>query len=230
VTHRRVVLLRQPEEGEPDTAPDELEQEARAAEDAVADESGYVPEPGLEGELPHPDSDELAAIAGGPDEPAALDTGVDPKPEKRIVIDLSKQTATALENGKPVKTMPISSGKPGHATTKGHFKITERDKDHKSSTYGKCVSKAGKRDVSKGAGSCKKGEKYEGAPMRWFQRFNGAEGLHQGVLPGTPASHGCVRLGESNAEWLWNWASEGTPVDVGPFGKPKAAPAPKKKP
>jgi hypothetical protein len=150
--------------------------------------------------------------------------------EKRIVVDLDKQTATALEDGKPVKTMPISSGKPGHVTTKGHFKIYEKDKDHKSSTYGKCGSKSGKRDVSGGAGSCKKGEKYEGAPMPYFQRFNGGQGLHKGMLPGHPDSHGCVRLSEDNAKWVWDWAENGTPVDVGPAAASKKPAAPKKTP
>jgi hypothetical protein len=219
------------------------------AGDGLSDiEDEYPDEPGLEGELPHPDVADLADIIGvppwdehvGPDaedvqvalvrEPASVVPSVQtdqkkggqkPAPArpvgKRIVVDLDKQTVTAMEGDKPIKTMPISSGKPGHATTKGHFTIYDTDKDHKSSDYGKCVSKdGGRRDVTKGAKACKKGEKYEGAPMPFFQRFNGAEGLHQGKLPGHPDSHGCVRLSADNAKWLWSWAGKGTTVDVGP--------------
>jgi lipoprotein-anchoring transpeptidase ErfK/SrfK len=200
--------------------------------------------------LPHPDADELNAIASGARDEESRDAGETDrslfggpspvptqggqpaqagKPSKRIVIDLGAQTATAMENGKAVKTMPISSGKKGHETTPGHFKITERDKDHMSSTYGKCVSGKSSRNVSKGAKSCKKGEKYEGAPMNFFQRFNGTEGLHQGLLPGHPDSHGCVRLGKGNAEWLWNWAEVGTPVDVAVPAKKAPAKSPRGK-
>ncbi len=33
---------------------------------------------------------------------------------------------------------------------------------------------------------------------------------------GTPMSHGCVNLPLDVAEWLYRWASEGTPVTVLP--------------
>jgi lipoprotein-anchoring transpeptidase ErfK/SrfK len=262
VAQQREGLLRQAVAPEP--APDELEREARSAEEALADEweaepPGYVPEPIPGGDLPLPTAEELAELVGGePGEeeseeatatgataasmlatPVAARRGPRPgprrvaqagkkgKPKKRIVVDLGAQEATAFEDNKPVKKMPISSGRKGHETTPGHFKIygkDKKDKDHRSSTYGECVSKAGRRKVSKGKDSCKKGEKYEGAPMPFFQRFNGAQGLHQGLLPGHPDSHGCVRLSEDNAKWLWDWAEDGTPVDV------KAAPAKKKAP
>lgn len=171
------------------------------AGEATAEESGgeseYADEPGLEGELPHPEDADTPDLMGPPvgEELQAKAKG------KRIVVDLDKQTATAMEDGKPVRTMPISSGRAGHRTPKGHFTIYETGEDHTSSTYGKCVSKGGgSRDVDKGAGSCKKGETYKGAPMPFFQRFNGAVGLHQSKLPGHPDSHGCVRLSEGNAK------------------------------
>ncbi|MET0463426.1 MAG: DUF4157 domain-containing protein [Chitinophagaceae bacterium] len=242
-----------------------MEEEAVAMESEIeqgkeTEEGGYVDEPGLEGDLPNPTEEELAALldveeeedivlAGEQDTAEASDSfdlpdptllqkapagkakakAAPKQPQRKIVIDLGKQTATALEDGKAVKTMPVSSGKKGHETTPGSYKIYERDKEHKSSTYGKCVSAKGSHDSDKGSAGCKKGEKYEGAPMKYFQRFNGAEGLHKGVLPGTPASHGCVRLAESNAKWLWEWAKEGTPVQV-VAPKPKVKPAAKAKP
>jgi len=250
VTQQRSGLLCQ--SADPDLAPgNRLETEARAAARALTQESDtgteYDDEPGLDGELPHPDHTELAEIAGALAEveslgvsdaltlttsgsesaygaasdatagktPLAGKTDQVKKTEKRIVVNLDKQTATAMEDGKPVKTMPISSGKPGHRTSEGHFTINERDLDHKSSKYGRCVEKSGSRDVSEGADACKKGEKYYGAPMPYFQRFHGAEGFHQGKLPGHPDSHGCVRLSRDNAKWLWDWADENTNVDVG---------------
>lgn len=139
---------------------------------------------------------------------------------KRIVVDLAQQHATAFEGEKPVKTMKISSGKQTHPTTKGSFKITQRDKDHCSSKYGHCVAGDGTKRTS-GKGGYKKGETYQGAPMKYFQRFDGtAEGFHVGDIHHPYASHGCVRLSESNAKWLWDWAKEGRPVNVVSGAKP----------
>jgi hypothetical protein len=279
VAQRRDGVLRQA--GGPAPGEDELEREARIAEEALAEEweaeaVGYVDEPIPGGDLSHPADEELEDIVTGEpgeeesEESPAAETGASDgpatatvpsfspgivalaspaagrrgppprrrtaqaekreRPKKQIVVDLKKQTATAMEGDKPVKTMPISSGKKGHETTKGHFTITEKHKDHRSSTYGECVSKTSRRKVSKGKASCKKGEKYEGAPMPYFQRFNGPEGLHKGVLPGHPDSHGCVRLSEDNAKWLWNWAEEGTAVEVGPARAKEKAPPGKKAP
>ncbi|MFL5738728.1 MAG: DUF4286 family protein, partial [Flavisolibacter sp.] len=33
-----------------------------------------------------------------------------------------------------------------------------------------------------------------GAPMPYFLEFSPGYGLHQGYLPGVPASHGCIRM------------------------------------
>ena len=39
-------------------------------------------------------------------------------------------------------------------------------------------------------------------------------GFHKSSLPGRPASHGCVRLLESDAKWLFHWGQSGTPVRI----------------
>jgi lipoprotein-anchoring transpeptidase ErfK/SrfK len=48
------------------------------------------------------------------------------------------------------------------------------------------------------------------ASMPYMQRITwSGSALHQGPLPGYPASHGCVRLTESFAQLLWKttrWA------------------------
>jgi hypothetical protein len=43
--------------------------------------------------------------------------------------------------------------------------------------------------------------------MRWYFNFGSREGLafHQYSLPGSPASHGCIRLLERDAQWLFGW-------------------------
>ena len=43
--------------------------------------------------------------------------------------------------------------------------------------------------------------------MRWYCNFGSREGLalHAYALPGYPASHGCIRLLERDAQWLFEW-------------------------
>jgi hypothetical protein len=62
-----------------------------------------------------------------------------------------------------------------------------------------------------------RGGKFVPAPMRYFLRFSGANGMHAGYLPGYPASHGCVRLPEEYAIAFFNSVEVGTPVTV--FGR-----------
>jgi lipoprotein-anchoring transpeptidase ErfK/SrfK len=131
---------------------------------------------------------------------------------ERIVVDLGNLTATAFEGDTKVRRMPISSGKPGFATPTGDFTIQEGDRDHRSSTYGKCVSAKGSRTISRKSQTCKKGEKYEGAPMSYYKPFYPATGFHEGKT--SVPSHGCIHLEQDDAKWLWDWAGTGTPVHI----------------
>jgi hypothetical protein len=65
------------------------------------------------------------------------------------------------------------------------------------------------------------GGKFIPAPMHYFMRFNGADGMHAGYLPGYPASHGCVRMPQEYATAFFNAISVGTPVTV--FGRTPAS-------
>ena len=62
-----------------------------------------------------------------------------------------------------------------------------------------------------------RGCRFVPAPMHYFMRFHGADGMHAGYLPGYPASHGCVRMPEQYAIAFFNSVSVGTPVTV--FGR-----------
>lgn len=61
--------------------------------------------------------------------------------------------------------------------------------------------------------------------MPYWNSIGGGYGIHE--LPewangykegedhlGTPVSHGCIRLGVGSAEFIYNWAPTGTPVDI----------------
>jgi hypothetical protein len=54
--------------------------------------------------------------------------------------------------------------------------------------------------------------------LPWYFNFDNRQGLafHEYTLPGRPASHGCVRLLERDARWLYEWGEAAT--DCGPEG------------
>jgi lipoprotein-anchoring transpeptidase ErfK/SrfK len=53
--------------------------------------------------------------------------------------------------------------------------------------------------------------------MKWFMRLTGeGVGMHVGILPGYPASHGCIRMPEPGAAQFYAHVKVGTPVRVDP--------------
>jgi L,D-transpeptidase catalytic domain len=79
---------------------------------------------------------------------------------------------------------------PGHPTPLGVFSIIEKDRYHHSNIY-------------------------SGAPMPYMQRITwSGVALHEGVLPGYPASHGCIRMSHDFAMKLWPITKLGVRVIV----------------
>ena len=139
--------------------------------------------------------------------------------EISVEIDLQEQRAYLLQNGRPVLASPISSGRYGHLTKTGSFTVLEKERSHYSSMYGKIVDANGNTVVADADADMQvpRGGKFIPAPMHYFMRFNGGDGLHAGYLPGYPASHGCVRMPERYAIEFFNAVQVGTPVTV--FGR-----------
>ncbi len=100
-----------------------------------------------------------------------------PQPRK-VVVSLSRQTVTLYENGVATFTTPCSTGRAGHRTPPGEYVISDKNRHHTSTIYH--------------------------SSMPFFQRFSfSAFGLHQGQLPGYPASAGCIRLPHAGAQYLF---------------------------
>lgn len=101
----------------------------------------------------------------------------DPQP-RYLVVDLSSQRVTLYENGVATFSTPCSTGRSGYGTPPGEYVISDQHRHHTSTLYH--------------------------ASMPFFQRFSfSAFGIHQGHLPGYPASHGCIRLPYSGAQHLF---------------------------
>ncbi len=135
-----------------------------------------------------------------------------------IRINRSEQKAYFYKGPTLVGVSPVATGKSTHITPPGRFKVTQKSIDHRSSLYGVIKDRATGQVINNEADTRKHkpkaGQFYEGAPMFFFLRFNGAIGMHEGHLPGYPASHGCVRLPRRMAQKFFENAQIGTPVTV----------------
>jgi len=107
-----------------------------------------------------------------------------------LVVSLSQQKIDVYEGTELLSSAPVSSGMRGYATKTGVFSILEKRRHHHSNIY-------------------------SGAPMPWMQRLTWSGiALHGGVVPGYPASHGCVRLTFSFAPKLFSVTTVGEHVVV----------------
>ena len=138
--------------------------------------------------------------------------------QARVIVSISKQRAYLLNGDEIAIDSPISSGKRAGMTPTGQFNVMEKDKDHRSSIYGDFVDGSGRTvrsGVSTRIDSAPSGTHYVGAPMKWFMRLTGeGVGMHVGILPGYPASHGCIRMPPQGAEMFYAKVKIGTPVRV----------------
>jgi lipoprotein-anchoring transpeptidase ErfK/SrfK len=137
-----------------------------------------------------------------------------------VIVSLTKQRAYLMVGEEIAIDSPISSGKRGHTTPNGSFTVMEKDKDHHSSLYGDYKDSSGRTvrgGVSAHIDAAPSGTHFVGASMKWFMRLTGeGVGMHVGILPGYPASHGCVRMPEPGAAAFYSHVKVGTPVRVDP--------------
>jgi len=110
---------------------------------------------------------------------------------QRVVISLSDQLAYLYKGDTLVAVSTISSGKDAKPTPTGIFSVLDKKPFYRS-------------------------KKYDNAPMPWMQRIDEyGIALHAGYNPGTPASHGCVRLPSAFAKKLYSVTDVGTPIYIG---------------
>jgi len=133
-----------------------------------------------------------------------------------VVVDLTAQQASLYAGGQLALSAPISTGREGYNTAPGRYRIIQKDIDHRSSIYGAYI-KDGiviKPDANVHKDPKPAGAKFVGAPMPYFMRIYGGVGLHEGDLPGYPASHGCIRMPGAKARRFFDAVEVGTPVKV----------------
>ena len=132
--------------------------------------------------------EELTRKSGStPAKPSLAFPGFEPL---TLVVSLREQRIDVYRAARLVASSKVSSGKRGYDTKVGVFSILEKQRHHHSNLY-------------------------SGAPMPWMQRLTWTgTALHGGVVPGYPASHGCIRLPFSFAPKLFQMTTLGENVVV----------------
>ncbi|MFC0243076.1 L,D-transpeptidase [Rhodopseudomonas telluris] len=109
-----------------------------------------------------------------------------------ISVSIDQQKLRVYDANGFFAESPISTGMRGHATPMGVFSVIQKNKWHRSNIY-------------------------SGAPMPYMQRITWSGiALHAGVVPGYPASHGCIRMPNGFAMKMWGWTRMGARVIVTP--------------
>jgi lipoprotein-anchoring transpeptidase ErfK/SrfK len=109
-----------------------------------------------------------------------------------IAISIERQSLKIYDANGFFAEAPISTGMKGHPTPMGVFSVIQKHKLHHSNIY-------------------------SGAPMPFMQRITwSGVAMHAGVLPGYPASHGCIRMPMAFAVKMWNWTKMGARVVITP--------------
>jgi lipoprotein-anchoring transpeptidase ErfK/SrfK len=108
----------------------------------------------------------------------------------RLVLILSDQMLFVYANDEMVGVSTVSTGRPGHETRPGSFKILAKYRTYFS-------------------------RKYDNAPMPFMQQITTyGVAFHAGPMPGYPASHGCIRLPAKFAASLFAVTKIGTAVEI----------------
>ena len=109
-----------------------------------------------------------------------------------VIISIADQRISLYDNGALVARSSVSTGVKNHPTPLGVFSVISKSRWHRSNIY-------------------------SGAPMPYMQRITwSGVAMHAGVLPGYPASHGCIRMPTAFAMKMWNWTRMGARVIITP--------------
>jgi lipoprotein-anchoring transpeptidase ErfK/SrfK len=116
--------------------------------------------------------------------------------ERWVDVDTRRQLLVAFEGRRPVYAALVSSGRPGHATTRGTFRVWVKLAASDMSNLNNATVDSATR-------------LYSVARVPWVMFFHGDEALHGAYWHdqfGSARSHGCVNLAPRDARWLFEWA------------------------
>jgi hypothetical protein len=113
-----------------------------------------------------------------------------PKGPLQTIVSIADQQISVYSGDVLIARSAVSTGVSDHPTPMGVFTVIQKKRWHRSNLY-------------------------SAAPMPYMQRITwSGVALHAGVLPGYPASHGCIRLTEDFAIRLWQLTKLGNRVII----------------
>jgi lipoprotein-anchoring transpeptidase ErfK/SrfK len=147
-------------------------------------------------------------------------TGPSIQGKPKVRINLDEQKARIFDNGEEVAWTYVATGIEGHTTPRGSFSISEKKADKVSNMWGIIEDAEGdtvNSNANANTSHVPKGARFVGAPMpHWMRLTSGGIGMHEGYIPdpGSPASHGCIRLPGEMAARMFEELPSGTPVVI----------------
>lgn len=151
---------------------------------------------------------DLNSIPAGDGEYGQLSTSTSFTVGNSVVTDvnLATDTANVYLNGRHVRTIYVSGGKPGWETRSGTSLITQKATNYRMTSQMIGLPKTGPQSydltVKYALRITNSGEFLHSAP--WNAAYFGRQN----------ASHGCVGMSEADAGWLYENALPGSPVTV----------------
>lgn len=140
------------------------------------------PDPALKRSQPRPD----------PPAPELQAADLPPADSRTLRIDLDNQGFHYFEDGRLVRSGPVSAGSAEHPTPTGEYRVQSKEEDKVSYSYTNAFDMP--------------------TPMPYSLQFSGPYFIHEGWLPGYPDSHGCVRLHYEDARFLFERMQRGDAV------------------
>jgi len=124
-----------------------------------------------------------------------------------IKVNLSTDELHAYQNGKLLRTIPVSGGKPGWETRSGTKVILAKEHDFYMTSSSIGIKQ-------------KDDPNYYKVWVKWALRITwSGEFLHsntwsQWAFGKENTSHGCVGMPQDSMDWLYHWAEVGDPVET----------------
>lgn len=119
--------------------------------------------------------------------------------DKVIDVDVTRQIMTLYQQGRQVRTFMVGTGVPGADTPIGEFTVEYK------------MPKARFQGVNVN------GSRYDIPDVKWVLAFMGDYTIHGAYWRstfGVPGSNGCVGLTDDDAKIVYDWAPEGTRINI----------------
>lgn len=141
-------------------------------------------------------------LYGGTDKPLTLHTG----DRIEAITDAATDQMTFKDDGKVVRTMPVTTGKPGFDTRNGIKVVLAKESfvQMKSATVGIAAGSSDSYDLPV----------YWATRVTWSGEYVHAAPWSEGSQGSANVSHGCTGMSTDNAHWFFDHVRQGDVVQV----------------